>query len=112
MKALAAIILLCMVTSIVAVLAFVQLVYQLLPWLIVGGLIMVATKAYSKRHTTVHPPRQVTVWPAVGHAPHQRIVAPPATERPGMWVWVPARFEPHPSPVIDGEVIDERNPNA
>lgn len=112
MKALAAIILACMVTSIVAVLAFVQLVYQLLPWLIVGGLIMVAAKAYGKRHTTAHRPPRATVWPAVGHAPDQRFVTLPGSERSGMWVWVPARSQPDPSRVIGGEVIDERNPNA
>ena len=112
MKALAALILLCTVTSIVAALAVVQLVYQLLPWLIVGGLIMLAAKAYSRRQAASHPQPRVTVRPAVNHAADQRIVAHATTELPGMWVWVPARSEPHPSPVIDGEVIDERNPNA
>jgi hypothetical protein len=101
---------LCMgvITAIAVVLAAVQLLIELLPLLVVAGLVVVAVRAWERRGRPSGvgaPP--VAQPPAIRQAPQTRPLPPGAL---GGWVlvpvWMDAAGQPQlHRPVIDGEVI-------
>jgi hypothetical protein len=98
------------VSAIVAVLivgAVIQLLIQLIPYLILAAGIVVAVHALRRRSTPPVPYRPALPPPQPRHRTHPRRVGPP----PGAWVFVPVWVAPpprRPDPsVIDAEIIED-----